>query len=85
MLNILGNSARGYRISGGTKFPVTPEFTVGKLATMLVARSGRVTVMDRQTDRRTDGLNDRPSTVTLAAHARRGLLTHFVWLDIVAI
>ena len=36
--------------------------------------------MDRQTDRQTDGQTDkqtdrhRPSTVTLAAHARRGLM-----------
>ena len=28
-----------------------------------------------QTDRRTDGQTDRPTTVTLAAHARRGLIT----------
>ena len=32
-------------------------------------------VTDRQIDRQTDGRNDRPSTVTLAAHARRGLTT----------
>ena len=29
-----------------------------------------------QTDRQTDRQNDKPSTVTLAAHARRGLITH---------
>ena len=29
---------------------------------------------DGQTDRRTDGQTDTPSTVTLAAHARRGLM-----------
>ena len=28
-----------------------------------------------QTDRRTDGLTHRPTTVTLAAHERRGLMT----------
>ena len=31
--------------------------------------------IDRQTDRRTDGWTHRPTTVTLAAHARRGLTT----------
>ena len=40
----------------------------------LVARSGRKRD-NRQTDRRTDGRTYRPSTVTLAAHARRGLTT----------
>ena len=30
-------------------------------------------VTDRQTDGQTDRQNDKPSTVTLAAHARRGL------------
>ena len=29
---------------------------------------------DGRTDRRTDGQNDRPNTVTLTAHARRGLI-----------
>ena len=29
---------------------------------------------DRQTEGRTDGLTHRPTTVTLAAHARRGLI-----------
>ena len=38
----------------------------------LVARSGRKRG-NRQTNGRTDRRNDRPSTVTLAAHARRGL------------
>ena len=36
----------------------------------LVARSGRISGTGR-----TDGRNDRPSTVTLAAHARRGLIS----------
>ena len=40
----------------------------------LVARSGRKRG-NRQTDRQTDRRNDRPSTVTLAAYARRGLIT----------
>ena len=35
----------------------------------LVARSGR-----KRGNRQTNGRNDRPSTVTLAAHARRGLI-----------
>ena len=39
----------------------------------LVARSGRKRG-NRQTDGRTDGQTYRPSTVTLAAHARRGLI-----------
>ena len=36
----------------------------------LVARSGR-----KSGNRRTDGRNDKTTTVTLAAHARRGLQT----------
>ena len=39
----------------------------------LVARSARIRGTG-QTDGQTDGRNDRPSTVTLAAHARRGLM-----------
>ena len=39
-----------------------------------VARSARISGTG-QTDGRTDRQNDRPSTVTLAAHARRGLTT----------
>ena len=31
-------------------------------------------VTDRQTDKCTDGRNDRPSTVTLTAHVRQGLI-----------
>ena len=38
-----------------------------------VARSGRKRG-NRQTDKCTDGRNDRPSTVTLAAHVRQGLI-----------
>ena len=37
----------------------------------LVACSGRISGT-----RQTDGRNDRPSTITLAAHARRGLIKH---------
>ena len=36
----------------------------------LIARTARIACPDRQTDRQ----NDKPSTVTLAAHARRGLI-----------
>ena len=39
----------------------------------LVACTARISV-DRQTDRQTDKQTDRPSTVILAAHARRGLI-----------
>ena len=39
----------------------------------LVARSGRKRG-NRQTDGRTDGMTNQLSTVTLAAHARRGLM-----------
>ena len=37
----------------------------------LVARSGKKNVV---TDRQTDRQNDKTTTVTLAAHARRGLI-----------
>ena len=37
---------------------------------LLVARTARIAW---RTDRQTDRQNDKPSTVTLAAHARRGL------------
>ena len=37
---------------------------------LLIARTARIACPDRQTDRQ----NDKPSTVTLAAHARRGLI-----------
>ena len=43
----------------------------------LVARSGRKRgnrQTDRQTDRQIDRQNDKTTTVTLAAHARRGLI-----------
>ena len=39
----------------------------------LVACSARI-VVERQTDRHTDKKTHRPSTVTLTAHARRGLI-----------
>ena len=39
----------------------------------LVARSGRKRG-NRQTDRQTDRQNDKTTTVTLSAHARRGLI-----------
>ena len=39
----------------------------------LVARSGRKRG-NRQTDRQTDRQNDKTTTVTLAAHARRGFM-----------
>ena len=39
----------------------------------LLARSGRKRG-NRQTDGQTDGRNDKTTTVTLAAHARRGLI-----------
>ena len=35
---------------------------------------------DRQTDRQTDTLTHRPSTVTLAAHARRGLIMYIIYV-----
>ena len=38
---------------------------------LLVARTARIAW---RTDRQTDRQNDKPSTVTLAAHARRGLI-----------
>ena len=41
----------------------------------LVARSGRKRG-NRQTDRQTDRQNDKTTTVTLAAHARRGLMNN---------
>ena len=43
----------------------------------LVAHSSRIKV-DRHTDGRTDGRKDRTTTVTLAAHARRGLITQAI-------
>ena len=43
------------------------------LISRLVACSPRI-VVDKQTDRRTDGHTHRTTTVTLAAHARRGLM-----------
>ena len=42
----------------------------------LVARSGRKRG-NRQTDRQTDRQNDKTTTITLAAHARRGLTTSY--------
>ena len=46
------------------------------LISCLVACSARI-VVDRQTDRQTKQTH-RPTTVTLAAHARRGLITGFI-------
>ena len=43
------------------------------LISRLVACSARI-VVDRQTDKQTNRQTHRPSTVTLAAHARRGLI-----------
>ena len=43
------------------------------LISRLVACSARI-VVDRQTDRQADRQTHRPTTVTLAAHARRGLI-----------
>ena len=43
------------------------------LISRLVACSPRI-VVDKQTDRRTDRQTHRTTTVTLAAHARRGLM-----------
>ena len=40
---------------------------------LLVARTARIAW---RTDRQTDRQNDKPSTVTLAAHARRGLIMY---------
>ena len=45
---------------------------------LLIARTARIAVRtDRQTDRKTktERQNDKPSTVTIAAHARRGLIS----------
>ena len=47
----------------------------------LVARSGRKRG-NRQTDRQTDRQNDKTTTVTLAAHARRGLIIELYFLII---
>ena len=51
------------------------------LISRLVARSGRK-LGNRQADGRTDGMNDKTTTVTLAAHARRGLNIMFPRSDI---
>ena len=47
------------------------------LFALFVARGGRKRG-NRQTDRQTDRHTDEPSTVTLAAHACRGLITIFL-------
>ena len=41
---------------------------------LLIARTARIACPDRQTERQKDRQNDKPSTVTIAAHARRGLI-----------
>ena len=48
------------------------------LISRLVACSPRI-VVDKQTDRRTDRHTHRTTTVTLAAHARRGLINSSQW------
>ena len=45
--------------------------TIVSFVILLVARTARIACADRQTDRQ----NDKPSTVTRAAHARRGLIS----------
>ena len=45
----------------------------------LVARSGRKRG-NRQTDRQTDRQNDKTTTITLAAHARRGLIMNDIYV-----
>ena len=42
---------------------------------LLMAHTARIACPDRQTDRQTDRQNDKTITVTLAAHARRGLIS----------
>ena len=44
----------------------------------LIGRLVAWTRVDRQTDRQTDRPTDRANTVTLAAHACRGLITHSI-------
>ena len=44
--------------------------TMVSFVILLVARTARIACADRQTYRQ----NDKPSTVTLAVHARRGLI-----------
>ena len=43
-----------------------------------MAREVRCHQTDRRKDGRTDGLTHRPTTVTLAAHARRGLISFYI-------
>ena len=50
------------------------------LISRLVACSARI-VADKQTDRQTDRHTHRTTTVTLAAHARRGLINAAVWCN----
>ena len=45
---------------------------------LLIARTARIACPDRQTERQNDRQNDTPSTVTLAAHARRGLIIYLI-------
>ena len=42
---------------------------------LLTARTARIACSDRHTDRQTDRQTHRTTTVTLAAHARRGLIS----------
>ena len=53
--------------------------TMASFVILLVARTARIACSDRQTDRQ----NDKPSTVTLAAHARRGLITTIIIIIII--
>ena len=54
-------------------FNIAANLTLNRMVSfviLLVAHTARIACADRQTDRQ----NDKPSTVTLAAHARRGLM-----------
>ena len=58
-------------------FIIAANLTLNTLVSfviLLVACTARIACADRQTDRQTDRQNDKPSTVTLAANARRGLI-----------
>ena len=56
---------RHYNIAANLTLNTMVSFVI-----LLVARTARIACADRQTDRQ----NDKPSTVTLAAHAHRGLI-----------
>ena len=54
-------------------FSIAANLTLNTMVSfiiLLIARTARIACPDRQTERQ----NDKPSTVTLAAHARRGLI-----------